>query len=81
MLGTGNDRQKLLRVTSSGSGIVPPIVWLTVGNSFLAEGMVIVSTRCLILLETQVLGSCGEWNTPCPRKKLLVVLATNIKLL
>lgn len=71
MLGTGDNRQKLPGVISSGSGIVPPIIWLSVGNSFLAEGMVIVSTRRLILLETQFLGSCGEWNTPCPPKKIV----------
>ena len=51
MLGTGDNQQMLLDVTSSGPGIVPPIVWLSVGNSFLAEGIVVVSAHRLILLE------------------------------
>jgi hypothetical protein len=54
-------------VTSSGSGIVPPIVWLSVGNSFLAEGIVVVSAHCLIVLEILFLGSCDEWSTLAPK--------------
>jgi len=67
MLGTGDNQQMLLDVTSSGPGIVPPIVWLSVGNSFLAEGIVVVSAHHLILLEFLFLGSCDEWNTRAPK--------------
>jgi len=67
MLGTGDNQQMLLGVTSSGSGIVPPIVWLSVGNSFLAEGIVVISAYRLILLDILFLGSCDEWNTRAPK--------------
>jgi len=79
MLVTGDNQQMLLGVTSSGSGIVPPIVWLSVGNSFLAEGIVVISAYRLILLDILFLGSCDEWNTRAP-KNAVVVLASSIKL-